>query len=174
MDLMASVQLRFLPVFLTILAGSAAAADATCKTLADANSKIYAQPVHMYFSEAAAGKTRSSELVYLNGRTYVQLNGAWQVSRIVPRTMNSGNNALDPNTTCRVLRDDFVNGEAAVLYSTAKQTWDERMDSQVWISKTRGLPLKIEMDIDVGKGAVRTHRTMVYSYNHVSAPAGVH
>jgi hypothetical protein len=43
-----------------------------------------------------------------------------------------------------------VNGEAAAVYSQHVETENDKMDVQVWISKSKGLPLREELDVDVG------------------------
>ncbi len=75
--------------------------------------------------------------------------------------------------TCRLVRDEAVNGEAAALYTAHQQNPDVKSDSQIWISKSKGVPLKLEMDMDVGGAAGKSHRTMRYEYTNVQAPAGL-
>jgi hypothetical protein len=178
-------QLRTLPnLYLVaglLVAGRAHAADATCKLLADANTKIYSIPTHIYMTETAAytgGQARKSELVYLNGKTYIQVAGKWRVSPQTPQKMieirKETEAEQEKTMTCKMVRDEAVNGEAAVLYSAQQQNPDEKSDSQIWISKSRGVPVKLEMDMDVGGGAAgKSHRTMRYEYTNVQVPAGV-
>ena len=45
-------------------------------------------------------------------------------------------------------------------------------DAQTWISKSKGLPLKTEEDIDTGGGDKR-HMSIRYEYSNVRPPAGV-
>jgi hypothetical protein len=162
-----------------LAAASAFAADPACKTLGDANAKIYTIPTHIYMTETAVytgGKARTSELIYLNNKTYILANGKWISSPVTPKDLEADRaKADDPGAglTCRVVRDESVNGEAASLYSTHQQTPDFKTDSQVWISKSRGVPLKIEADTDVGGAAGKSHRVMRYEYSNVQAPAGV-
>jgi hypothetical protein len=161
-----------------LVAGRAHAADATCKLLADANTKIYSIPTHIYMTETAAGgQARKSELVYLNGKTYVQVAGKWRVSPQTPQKMieirKETEAEQEKTMTCKVVRDESVNGEAAVLYSAHQQDPDAKNDSQIWISKSRGVPIKLEMDMDVGGAAGKSHRTMRYEYTNVQVPAGV-
>ena len=163
-----------------LIAGSAHAADPACKFLADANTKIYSIPTHIYSTETSAatgGKARNSELIYLNNKTYVLVAGKWRVSPMTPQKMIEirKETAADEEKTmtCKAVRDELVNGEAAILYSAHQQNPDEKSDSQIWISKSRGVPVKLEMDMDVGGAAGKSHRTMRYEYANVQAPAGV-
>jgi hypothetical protein len=48
---------------------------------------------------------------------------------------------------------------------------DETVDTQIWISKSRGLPLKQIYDIDVNGGArCKSHTEIRYEYTNVTAP----
>jgi outer membrane lipoprotein-sorting protein len=159
-----------------LTAVSAFGADSACKYLADANAKIYTIPAHLYQTDTAGGKTQTSELIYLNNKTYTQTTGKWRLSPMTPAKMAEIRKGTEDDEiktmTCRVVRDEAVNGEAAVLYSGHQQSPDGNRDSQIWISKSRGVPLKLEMDIDGGaKG--KSHRTIRYEYTNVQAPSGV-
>ena len=46
-----------------------------------------------------------------------------------------------------------------------------KSDAQTWISKSQGLPLKTEEDIDTGDGDKR-HMSIRYEYSNVRPPAG--
>jgi len=76
----------------------------------------------------------------------------------------------DANVTCSVVREESVDGEPAVLCSTHQKMEDAKIDSQVWVSKSRGVPIKTESDSDVGGAAGKVHRTMQYEYTSVHAP----
>lgn len=177
---MVGSHLRFLPVIAAMINASVAvAADAICRNVADANAKIYTIPTHIYSTETAAytgGKIRTSELIYLNNKTYIQVNGKWRLSPVTQakmRDIRKETEAENLNMTCRVVRDEAVGGEAASLYSMHQKTPDATIDSQMWISKSRGVPLKLEMDMDVGGAAGKSHKVMRYEYTNVQAPAGV-
>lgn len=176
---MAYFSLRFLALCPSLLAVSFAA-DSTCKMLADANAKIYAIPTHIYTTETATytgGKPKSNELIYLNNATYIESNGRWSISRATPQRMTELHKTAEdkhPNATCRAVREESVNGEAATLYSMHDQNPNAKTDSEIWISKSRGVPLKLEMDMDVGGAAGKSHRTMRYEYTNVQAPPAAH
>jgi len=177
---MKSLFRRCLPVIAAaITATPAFSADAVCQLIAQANAKIYAVSTHIFSTETAAysgGKTRSNELIYLNNKSYLQINGKWRLSRSTPAQMAAlQKEAQNDNAgmTCKMVRDEAVNGEAATLYAAHKQTPDVKEDSQIWISKSKGMPIKLEMDLDVGGAAGKSHRSMRYEYTNVQAPAGV-
>ena len=167
------LNLGLLPTMVVLLAiSSVGAADSGCTPASEANAKILSIPTRVYLTDTSGGKTISSETMYLNNKTYFQINGVWKNFPISEKAKEE-TAALDPATTCRVVRDEVVNGEAATVYSLHRQTADDKSDSQMWVSKSRGLPLKLEMDIGVGGTAGKRHRTMRYEYTNVKAPARV-
>jgi hypothetical protein len=57
------------------------------------------------------------------------------------------------------------------VYSThAERSHPEtKSDGQVWISKSKGLPLRNEMDID-GGDRIKNHHSVRYEYTNVQPP----
>jgi hypothetical protein len=43
-------------------------------------------------------------------------------------------------------------------------------DSQIWISKTTGLPLREEQDVDMGAEIGKQHRSARFEYSNVKPP----
>lgn len=73
---------------------------------------------------------------------------------------------------CSLVRSELIGAEPATLYKVHTQTPDDTIDTQIWISKLRGLPLKQINDMDVGGGARgKSHSEIRYEYSGVSAPA---
>jgi len=70
------------------------------------------------------------------------------------------------------VRDESVNGEATAVYTEHTENEGIKGDGQTWVSKSRGLPLRTEEDLDTGDGDKR-HMSIRYEYNNVSAPAGI-
>ena len=70
--------------------------------------------------------------------------------------------------TCRYLREEVVGGEAAAVYSAHSENEDVKSDGQVWISKN-GLPLREELDIDIGDPG-KMHHSIRYEYSNVQVP----
>jgi hypothetical protein len=172
---MALLRLPLLLITLVTLPAQTLVAGDGCQTLLDANLKIYSVPVHVYTTETAiftGGKARSNELIYLNGKTYLQIAGKWQVSPRTPAQMQEVRKQAEAGAkvTCKFVREESVNGEAAVLYNAHQDMEDAKVDSQVWISKARGVPLKTESDSDMGGANGKVHRTLRYEYNNVQAP----
>ena len=134
-------------------------------------------PLHLYMTSTKGGKTRTSELIYLGDATYIQFEGKWRRSPTTAAARQQERMEAIQRAkalTCKYLRDEAVNGEAAAVYSARAETADDSSSTTVWVSKSRGLPLKMELDTDIGVGAAgKEQRTMRYEYEHVSAPAGV-
>lgn len=169
---------------IALLTGFALAADPSCELVADATAKNFTIPTHIYSTETASytgGRPRNSETIYLNDKAYVQVNGRWRVSPMSPKAMleqlREARKEAKPDSrdisTCRFVRDEVINGEAASLYSEHTENEVGKSDSRAWISKSRGLVLKLEQDMDLGGAAGKSHRVSRYEYTNVQAPAGV-
>lgn len=170
---------RFLSTLL-LLAPFAGAADPACQPVIDADLKLYTMPVHIYMTKTAGyngGAPTSSENIYVNNTTYLMVQGKWRKSPVtVQKMLDVRKEALASNTmtSCQRVREESVNGEAAVVYSGVTVSPDDRVESTTWISKARGVPLKTEMDTNVGGGkAGKSHTAVRYEYTNVKPPAGV-
>jgi hypothetical protein len=166
---------------IALLAGSAPAADWACdQSVSDATRKYLTVPTHIYTTEDGAstgGKSRNVETIYLIDKAYVQVNGRWRESPVSPKVMLDkmkqarADADKDVHSTCQMVREEGINGEAATLYSSHTETKDLKADTQIWISKSRGLPLKMEQTSDAGAG--KNHRVSRYEYTNVQPPPGI-
>lgn len=147
-----------------------AAADAACKPVFDANARQKLMPTHVYLTMPEAG-----EQIYAGGVIYVLRKGIWKRSPMTPQQMldqEQENIRTATSYSCRNLRDEMINGEAATLYATQGTNEGIKSAGQIWISKSRGVPLKLEEEIDTGGGDKR-HVSARYDYANVQAPSGV-
>ena len=152
------------------------AADVDCQALFNTRFKLFSLPLHSYTIETLqGGKSQTSEAIFVNGAIYVLMRGKWIHSRMTPQDMlkQEEENIRDSKSTCSHVRDEMVNGEAAALYMGHSENDGVKSDAQTWISKSKGLPLKTEEDIDTGDGDKR-HMSIRYEYSNVQAPPGVH
>jgi hypothetical protein len=69
-----------------------------------------------------------------------------------------------------LLRSEAVNGEAAVVYSLHREPQDFKEDSQIWISKSSGLPLREEQDVDMGGQIGKQHNSGRFEYGNIQPP----
>lgn len=164
---------------LAVRPARAAAVDPACKPVLDSMAKQYSTPVHLYTTEVAAfrgGKPRSSEAIFAGGTIYVQVRGKWTRSPMSleeMRRQREENIRNAKSMSCRYLRDEAVNGEAAAVYSSQSETEEAKSSSTLWVSKRTGLPLKNEIDIDTGGKEGKQHDSVRYDYSNVRPPAGV-
>ncbi|HKT08210.1 MAG TPA: hypothetical protein VJR24_09960 [Gemmatimonadaceae bacterium] len=70
------------------------------------------------------------------------------------------------------LRDESVNGEAASVWRSHVVTEMSTVDTDMWISKSRGLVLKANSVMDAGTGE-KSHSSARYDYSNVQPPPGV-
>ena len=155
----------------------ARAADAACKPVLDAMMKQIATPPHVYATETSAlrgGKPEPRESIYAGGAIYVQMKGQWKRSPISTEDMRRRQETNVRNAksmTCRYLRDETVNGEAAAVYYSQGETEAGKSEATLWVSKRTGLPLRSENDIDTGDKD-KMHMAIRYDYAGVRPPAG--
>ncbi len=131
----------------------------------------------MYMTQTSAavqnGKPRSSEIISVGGMRYILVDGKWaarQVSAEQSKAAVQQARENAKNGTCRYVRDEAVNGESALLIATHGQSGGATSDTQIWISKSKGLIIKQETDLDVGGGAPKSHSSARYEYTNVQAP----
>jgi hypothetical protein len=168
-------KLAFFPIAVLFTAVIPVKAASSCDAVIAATSKVLQVPAHLYMTRTAGydgGKTKNSETIYLNGATYVRVDGRWVKSTITPKDLTDGKKQEAGQIGCTPVRDEAVNGEPATLYKVHSQTADDSIDTQIWISKVRSLPLKQVYDLDVHAGALgKSHNEVRYEYTGVTAPA---
>jgi hypothetical protein len=168
-------KLALVSIAVVFTAGRPVKAASGCDAVIAATIKVLQVPSHLYMTRTAGyngGKTKNSETIYLNGATYVRVDGQWVKSRITPQDLADGKKQEAAQIgSCTTLRDEAVNGEPATLYKVHSQTADDDIDTQIWISKVRGLPLKQVYDLDVHAGAPgKSHNEVRYEYMGVTVP----
>jgi hypothetical protein len=160
----------------TIAPAHAATAEPACKPVLDAMQKLSVTPHRNTTTTTAAythGKPETGEMIQTGSAIYVEIKGKWRRSPATPQELQQQTQENLRNAKsydCRFLRDESVNGETAALYSTQTATEDARENGQAWISKSRGLPLKQELDMDVGGAGGKIHRSIRYDYDNVQPP----
>jgi hypothetical protein len=136
--------LAILLMVASFLSPLAQAADSACQAVADVGRKVLTTPTHIYITRTNAfrsgGKPTTSETIYAGGAIYVRVSDRWTRSTITPQDMlqQKKENQNDTKITCRYRREESVNGEAAAVYSQHIETENDKMDVQVWISKSKG------------------------------------
>lgn len=159
-----------------LISNPAWALDSSCQALFEAMTKMVTTPTHVYTTETAAfrsdGRPTTNETIYAGGAIYAKVNGKWIRSTITPHDMvrQEQDNRKNAKDTCRYLHDESVSGEPAAVYSTHSESQDVKSDAQLWISKSKGLPLREELDMDVGGKLGKSHRSMRFEYGNVQPP----
>ncbi len=104
----------------------------------------------------------------------MKMKGSWIHSPVTPQQVvkQEQENWQNGKLTCSYLRDESVSGETAAVYSMRGETSDpdQKFNSQVWISKSRGLPLRREQDINAGNDVGKSHQSVRYEYGNVQPP----
>ena len=155
-----------------------------CQPVLDAMSKVLATPTHIYrtttpasVSGSKSGQGVHSEVIYVNGASYTKIGGTWRRGAVSVEQVRKleQDNIRNSNYRCRYIRDESVDGEPAALYGLKSEREGATSDGQMWISKSRGLPLKHEFDLDSGAGPDKAHpnsqhHSVRYEYANVQAP----
>jgi hypothetical protein len=157
-----------------LLAGaSPLAAQDECKVMekvvSDASSKVHSTPTHIYTTSKVGGQTFASEIIYAAGSMYMNIDGKWTLAgsiKDLEQTEQQLKRDAHSRDICRSLKDETVNGELASVYTSHSETPKGTIDSQVWISRTRGLPLREVTTSDDGKATISTR----YEYGNVRPP----
>lgn len=153
--------------------GSASAVHAQdeCKKVMDAGERLTTTPHHGYMTQINGKKQELREDISVDGAIYIQVNGKWRKSPLTVQDrlkQQQENRATAKNTSCRHLRDESVNGEAAEVYSAHAENEGITSDSVVWISKSKNQILRQEDDID--ETDTKFHESVRYEYTNVTAP----
>jgi outer membrane lipoprotein-sorting protein len=146
-----------------------ALADA-CGTLMqaiEAQAKLpYAAAGDMTMAHSAPMHT---EVVVTGGKMYVQVMGAWHaIPFSADQTIAEAKQKMAGDKhVCEQVGTDAVNGEATTIY-TEHQDKPGAAQTRIWISDSRGIPLKFELKLPDGG----TTQTLQYRYDNVQAPPG--
>jgi hypothetical protein len=169
--------LDFLSIFVAITiayilwGASPLTAQDDCKVLekvtGDAFNKVHNTPTHVYTTTKINGQSFSSEIIYAAGNMYAKANGKW-ISAGSIKDMEQSEKQLLHNAnskdTCRLLKEESVNGEVASVYNSHSETPKGTIDLQFWISKANGELLRQDTS---GNGALMSSR---YEYSGVKPP----
>ncbi|MGH9503161.1 MAG: hypothetical protein ACRD20_09955 [Terriglobales bacterium] len=173
------VRYFLLPALIAVVWGGSplARAQSDCKVVFDATDKLMATPHHGYSNHVTQPKngkpiTSTGEDISVGGVIYVKVSGAWRKSPMTVQDwlkQQQENRKDSRNVSCRHLRDEAVNGEAAGVYSAHAETEYLKSDATVWISKSRGVILHQDSDADMDGD--KSHSSIRYEYANISPPA---
>lgn len=158
------------------------AQGADCAAVYASQTRLLKTPHHGYSVDSSAvgarlhqGQATTSESIMTGNAIYTLYEGAWRRSPMSVEDMQKQEeeNIKNAKTTCSVAGSESVNGEAATVYQVHSVTDFGTNDGRQWVSKSRGLPLRTVMRLDVGGAMGKSIMVMRYDYTNVSAPAGV-
>jgi len=143
------------------------AAQGNCQLVLDASSKVLDTSAHLYTTMNIGGTTQTAEQIYVAGTIYVKFGGKWGPSPMTMQEMKelAQKNRQNSKVTCRYLHDEPVDGEMAAVYSSHEETPKGTTDSQIWISKAKGLLLRSEVDL-----GDKNHVSTRVEYGNVKPP----
>ena len=151
----------------------ARAAD-SCQPVFDALQKLVTTPSHSYTTSTAAkgGTQQTGETIMVHGKKFIRANGRWMDPRVTTAEVldQEKENEKNGKSSCQLVRSESVNGESASLYRMQRETENFKEDSQVWISKSTGLPLREEQDMDYGGTIGKRHNSGRFEYGNVQPP----
>jgi outer membrane lipoprotein-sorting protein len=143
------------------------AAQDDCKPLLDAESKLDNTPAHVYTTMKIGKETVTSESIYAAGSIYTKINGKWSVTDSIKDAQQLRQDNLRKSkdkVTCRYLKDEPAGGDMAAVYSSHDEGPKDNVDMQMWISKAKGLPLRMETDV------ATVHSSARFEYGNVKPP----
>lgn len=166
-----SVTIGFIAVCL-LMSASSLRAQGDCKAIEkvvlDASTKLYGTPAHVYVTSTISGKSFATEMIYAGGTVYIKINDKWMpfgtIKDFEKAQEDAKKNAVDTKATCHYVKDEPVNGEMAALYNTHSETPKGVIDLQIWISKSKGLPLRENTSTGVTVISAR------YEYGDIKPP----
>lgn len=115
---------------------------------------------------------RTSNGITAGGVSYLQIGNVWKLSPLSPRDnqARSDENLRNAKSyVCQSLPDSIIDGVAVTNYRTRTQTEEAVVESKISISKSSGLAIQVDNDVDAGEGN-KSHYTTRYSYTGIHAP----
>ena len=141
-------------------------AQGDCKAILATARKMSTSVTHVYTTISRDGKEQTGEMIFLPGVYYWRTdNSKWSSGPMSAEEwaeMLKSKTWAD-NVSCKYVKDEPVNGEMAGIYSWRDAATGR--DTQIWISKAKGAPLRQEADSARGM-----HFSMRYEYGSVKPP----
>lgn len=113
------------------------------------------------------GAPRTGETRVVGGKSYVEVNGDWQVSKTSPaeNAAMMAEERKSAKETCQALGDETVAGVSTAVFSAHVENDGSVSDNKIWIAKDSGLPVKTVSTLE-GNTVV----TQMNTYSGVIAP----
>ena len=117
-------------------------------------------------------RTIAREKIYTQGNAFYRGAGKWMKDSDDPKTLLAKEieNRKQGAATCKIVREESVNGQPATLYSLHGKAQHTTEEAQMWIAKGTGLLLREEMDVNAGGSARKSHISAHYEYGNIQPP----
>jgi hypothetical protein len=142
------------------------ASDVGCKPVFEATMRQLETPYHSHTTMmlVPGQKPQLYEQINTGKILYLLMDGKWTVSKITPQDMREQetDNIRNSKSMCSAVRDEPMDGVGATLYKVHEERDGTASDSQIWISKANGLPLRVKSEDPAFDSR--------YSYTDVVAP----
>ncbi|HWG68803.1 MAG TPA: hypothetical protein VN692_05220 [Steroidobacteraceae bacterium] len=167
-------------VLLAATPWGAAPANADAADCASANKATLALqqiPNHQYVTSVepgSKGEPITMEIITLTDAKYMGSNGNWTKSSFnSQQAVREEQERIDKSMrrACRFLRDESVHGEPTAVYSVHDETPGAKSDTQIWVAKRNGLPVKLETDVTFNGTSSKTHISDRIDLDNVKAPS---
>jgi hypothetical protein len=151
-------------------------AQSDCQAVYDAQAKLN-QTSHRTVTSTpvgASGQVISVQTILAGGVLYINHNGQWKKSGVTLDQLKQTeelNRKTATNVSCHLSRTESVAGEPAAVYSMHSENEGIKFDTTLWVSKSSGLPLRREQDVDTGGSDGKSHTSERYSFSNVAAPS---
>jgi hypothetical protein len=162
--------------YLTAASVAGAQIPPGCEPIFAANDKLAETPYHAVTTTSLAGRPQTSETISIGEATYVLTQGQWTRSPTTPKARLAAEReelGKAKSHTCTLIGDETVDGVAATHYRTHLQSATSVSDTDVWIAKATGLPVKRETDLTRGGGTLALHNAQRFDYANIRVPPGV-
>jgi len=138
---------------------------AGCKTVTDATFKTATTPHHAYSTQTQGTKSRTSESIVVNDKSYFQYQGSWRPGMTVADEVQLKKQNIDSATvyTCK--------STGAGTYHVHTENSLGRYEGDLTIQN--GLITRVEEDVDIGEVGSKMHTSTKYDYSNIKAPPGV-
>lgn len=169
-----SSRFAFAVVVFIAAAGIFPALADSCEPVFDALRKLVTTPSHSFTTSTAAkgSAPQVGETIMTQGKKYIRAREKWMDPHVTTQEVLEQEKEREKKgkSSCQLLHNESVNGDNASLYHMQRETEDFKEDSQIWISKSTGLPLRQEQDIDYGGAIGKRHNSAHFEYGKVQPP----
>jgi hypothetical protein len=150
---------------------TARAADG-CQPVFNALTKVVTTPSHSYTTSTRGGNSAEAETIFANGQKYIRARGRWMRLPVTSQQVLEQEKEKEEKgkSSCQFLRSESVNNDAATVYSLHREYDEVTEDGQMWVSKSTGLPLRVEEDVDNRGNKVKEHRSTRFEYGNIRPP----